>query len=141
MCTITLKFIYLCFTMFQGLSITLNKFTKQLSTHTLPGNPLSCDCNALWLRNWASDEIGPIKDEPRCSYPKSLSGNPLRMLRTSRFTCDISRSSDVISNACSGVPLKSPAQKEVKSGLMSGKLGHCQPNWYILVKRIELIYF
>ena len=55
------------------------------------GNPLSCDCNALWLRNWASDEIGPIADEPRCSYPKALSGNPLRMLRTSRFTCDVSR--------------------------------------------------
>ena len=27
----------------------------------------------------------------------------------------------MIANACSGVPLKSPVQKEVKSGLMSGK--------------------
>ena len=33
----------------------------------------------------------------------------------------VSRSSDVISNASSGVPLKSPAQKEVKSGLESGE--------------------
>ena len=28
----------------------------------------------------------------------------------------------MIANACSGVPLKSPVQKEVKSGLMSGEV-------------------
>ncbi len=50
------------------------------------GNPLTCDCDTLWLRNWASESpSSSIRDEPRCYFPKALSGNPLRRLRSSRY--------------------------------------------------------
>ena len=49
------------------------------------GNPLTCDCEILWLRNMASDERNIIQDQPICYFPQQLSGNPLRQLRTSRW--------------------------------------------------------
>jgi hypothetical protein len=51
------------------------------------GNPLNCDCETKWLRNWVSSqrESYYANDEPRCYFPKSLSGNPLRQLRSSRW--------------------------------------------------------
>ncbi len=90
----------------------------------MTGNPLTCDCETLWLRNWASETpASSIRDEPRCYFPKSLSGNPLRRLRTSRFTCDDEdggrrgdssrrrrRRKGLIGDACAGVPLKTPPQ-------------------------------
>ena len=63
------------------------------------GNPLTCDCEILWLRNMASDERNIVQDQPICYFPQQLSGNPLRQLRTSRFTCG-ARSSDMIKDAC-----------------------------------------
>lgn len=94
---------------------------RKYTTRTVfPGNPLTCDCNTLWLRNWVSksdDVVGAAaaneeKDEPRCYFPKALSGNPLRQLRTSRFTCH-GRASDMIKDACTGIPLKTPVQESL----------------------------
>ena len=91
------------------------------TTHVsfFPGNPLNCDCETLWLRNWVSDEKNPIQDDPICYFPKQLSGNPLKQLRTSRFTCD-ARSADLIQDACRGIPVKTPVQQHIQTGLNSG---------------------
>ena len=53
---------------------------------TYSGNPLNCDCQTKWLRNWVSTQTSSTTpsnydDEPRCYFPKSLSGNALRQLR------------------------------------------------------------
>ena len=54
------------------------------------------------------------RDEPRCYFPKSLSGNPLRQLRSSRFTCAAGPGGrgqqDLVRDACLALPLKTPAQ-------------------------------
>ena len=84
------------------------------------GNPLNCDCDTLWLRNWVSDEKSAIQDNPICYFPKQLSGNPLRKLRTSRFTCGPYRSSEIIQDACQGIPVKPPVQQSLAVGLSSG---------------------
>ena len=78
------------------------------------GNPLNCDCQTKWLRNWVSAQTPSVtpsdfQDEPRCYFPKSLSGNPLRQLRSSRFVCN-PRETTFISDACNAMPLKTPAQ-------------------------------
>ena len=78
---------------------------------------MTCDCNTLWLRNLAS-ETKVVPGEPLCYFPKALSGNPLRKLRTSRFTCD-ARSTDMIRDACTGIPLKKPVQEEVQESLLT----------------------
>jgi hypothetical protein len=74
---------------------------------------LNCDCDTLWLRNWVTDDGDGevIRDEPRCYFPKSLSGSSLRKLRSSRFTCERGRAGSLIGDACKGVPLKTPVQK------------------------------
>ena len=87
----------------------------------IPGNPLTCDCETLWLRNWASSERSAVEDEPICYFPSQLSGNPLRQLRTSRFTCG-ARSTQMIRDACRGIPVKTPAQQHIQVGLKSGML-------------------
>ena len=89
------------------------------------GNPLTCDCETLWLRNWASDERSAIKDEPRCYFPTQLSGNPLRQLRTSRFTCGGRSSDNIIKDACVEIPVKTPVQKHIQTGLISGMYTGC----------------
>ena len=86
----------------------------------LSGNPLTCDCEILWLRNMASDERNIVQDQPICYFPQQLSGNPLRQLRTSRFTCG-ARSSDMIKDACRGIPVKTPVQQHIQQGLNAGK--------------------
>ena len=49
--------------------------------------------------------------------PKALSGNLLRKLRTSRFTCDDDEEAGggggggLIKDACSGIPIKTPFQE------------------------------
>ena len=68
----------------------------------------------------ASDERNIVQDQPICYFPQQLSGNPLRQLRTSRFTCG-ARSSDMIKDACRGVPVKTPVQHHIQQGLKSGK--------------------
>lgn len=83
------------------------------------GNPLTCDCETLWLRNWASSERSAVEDEPICYFPSQLSGNPLRQLRTSRFTCG-ARSTQMIRDACRGIPVKTPAQQHIQVGLKAG---------------------
>ena len=87
------------------------------------GNPLTCDCDTLWLRRLVSEYAGVVEDEPRCHSPKELAGNPLRQLRTSRFTCGKGRSSndeDKIYDACNGIPLKAPAQQNLQNAINSG---------------------
>ena len=64
-----------------------------------------------------------VEDEPRCYFPKELAGNPLRKLRTSRFTCDKGRSRNddsKIHDACHGIPLKDPVQKTLQNAIESG---------------------
>ena len=85
------------------------------SNTTCAGNPLNCDCETKWLRNWVAElryyPINEEQEEPRCYFPKSLSGNPLHQLRSSRFTCDTNRrSGSVVHDGCNAVPLKTPAQ-------------------------------
>ena len=52
---------------------------------------------------------------------KALSGNLLRKLRTSRFTCDEDEeegrggAGDLIKDACSGIPIKTPFQVEIQT--------------------------
>lgn len=58
--------------------------TKMFST--ILGNPLTCDCETLWLRNWASDEKNVIQDDPICYFPPQLSGNNNRNLFLLYFT-------------------------------------------------------
>jgi hypothetical protein len=83
------------------------------------GNPLSCDCDSLWLRNLAAD-TSTVADEPKCYFPKELSGSPLRKLRSSRFSCETSRSGaeyrhdNLLRDACSGIPLKMPPQQALQ---------------------------
>lgn len=55
-----------------------------------------------------------VPDEPRCYFPRALSGNPLRQLRTSRFTCDSRAGENLIKDACSGIPLKRPIQEAIQ---------------------------
>jgi hypothetical protein len=87
-----------------------------------PGNPLNCDCETRWLRNWvSSQERQPSHEEPRCYFPKSLSGNPLRSLRSSRFTCATHGGNDLISDACNSLPLKTPAQLHMTAVTDAGK--------------------
>ena len=65
-----------------------------------------------------------VEDEPTCYSPKELAGNPLRILRTSRFTCDKGhyRNDDSkIHDACHGIPLKDPVQKTLQNTIESGK--------------------
>ncbi len=99
------------------------------TSQSFSGNPLTCDCNTLWLRNWVSSANANRTDEPRCYFPKALSGNPLRQLRTSRFRCDDHEDEAfgagsngrrapgdggfkaLIKDACSGIPLKPPFQE------------------------------
>ena len=68
----------------------------------------------------ASDERNIVQDQPICYFPQQLSGNPLRQLRTSRFTCG-ARSSDMIKDACRGIPVKTPVQQHIQQGLNAGK--------------------
>ena len=87
------------------------------------GNPLICDCETLWLRKMVSEYAEVVEDEPRCYFPKELAGNPLRKLRTSRFTCDKGRSRNddsKIHDACHGIPLKDPVQKNLQNAIESG---------------------
>ena len=87
------------------------------------GNPLTCDCETLWLRKMVSEYAEVVEDEPRCYFPKELAGNPLRKLRTSRFTCDKGRSRNddsKIHDACHGIPLKDPVQKNLQNAIESG---------------------
>ena len=97
----------------------------RLSSHPSlpPGNPLNCDCKTKWLRNWVSSQEQPLNgDEPRCYFPKALSGNPLRQLRSSRFTCTSHPSASLISDACQSLPLKTPAQLHMTAVTDAGKL-------------------
>ena len=94
-------------------------YVKYFFLLLLQGNPITCDCETLWLRNWVSDDNSAVQDEPICYFPQQLSGNPLKKLRTSRFTCG-ARSSDLIQDACQGVPVKTPVQQSLSVGLDSG---------------------
>ena len=94
--------------------------TVPFMKYFLQGNPITCDCETLWLRNWVSDDQSAVQDEPICYFPQQLSGNPLKKLRTSRFTCGTGRSSDLIQDACQGVPVKTPVQQSLSVGLDSG---------------------
>ena len=87
----------------------------------ITGNPLNCDCETLWLRNWISSERNVVGDEPICYSPKALTGNPFKKLRTSRFTCSNKRSDDsvVIRDACLGIPPKTPIRQQIKDTLAS----------------------
>ena len=67
-----------------------------------------------------SDEKSAVQDNPICYFPKQLSGNPLKKLRTSRFTCGPYRSSELIQDACQGIPVKTPVQQPLAVGLSSG---------------------
>ena len=99
------------------------------------GNPLTCDCETLWLRNWASVEQSAVEDEPICYFPSQLSGNPLRQLRTSRFTCG-ARSTQIIRDACRGIPVKTPAQQHIQNGLNAGNYNHfCRP---VIFRNLEI---
>ena len=85
---------------------------------------MKCDCDTLWLRKLVSEYATVVEDEPECYYPKELSGNPLRKLRTSRFTCEKGRSrsdEDKIYDACHGIPLKPPVQQSLQNAIKSGK--------------------
>jgi len=85
---------------------------RSVDRFDVSGNPLNCDCETKWLRNWVSSQERQLTgDEPRCYFPKALSGNPLRQLRSSRFTCTAhDNSGSLISDACHSLPLKTPAQ-------------------------------
>jgi len=83
---------------------------RNVDTFHVSGNPLNCDCETKWLRNWVSTQQPSVThDEPRCYFPKALSGSPMRQLRSSRFTCS-HKGSTLISDACNSLPLKTPAQ-------------------------------
>ena len=84
------------------------------------GNPLTCDCETLWLRQWVADG-NIVQDDPRCYFPKGLSGSPLRILRISRFTCSRSEESNFIQDACTGIPLKLPAMSNVQHTIASNE--------------------
>ena len=90
------------------------------------GNPLNCDCQTKWLRNWVSSKTPATaprdwEEEPRCYFPKSLSGNPLRQLRSSRFVCN-PREATFVSDACNAMPLKTPAQIHMHAVTDTGEL-------------------
>ena len=71
-----------------------------------------------------SEYAGVVEDEPRCYSPEELAGNPLRKLRTSRFTCDNKRSrndEDTLYDACHGIPLKEPVQQHLQTAIESGE--------------------
>jgi len=90
---------------------------------SVAGNPFKCDCETLWLRNLVTDGVGVVSDLPTCHFPSALSGNELRKLRTSRFTCDRpamrSRKDNI---ACSATPTKRPNQQQIIDQLNRGYL-------------------
>ena len=58
------------------------------------GNPLRCDCEIQWLRDWLGElrELHPpsarLLREPICYYPQAMRGIPMLRTRENEFTCE-----------------------------------------------------
>ena len=62
------------------------------------GNPLRCDCEIQWLRDWLGElrELHPLTAradtdllrEPICFYPQAMRGIPMLRTRENEFTCE-----------------------------------------------------
>ncbi|XP_077136087.1 adhesion G protein-coupled receptor A3 [Ranitomeya variabilis] len=48
---------------------------------------LLCDCNLLWMLRWIKAKNITVR-ETKCSYPKSLQGQPIPAVRAEQLTCD-----------------------------------------------------
>ncbi|XP_076828743.1 adhesion G protein-coupled receptor A3 isoform X2 [Brachyhypopomus gauderio] len=48
---------------------------------------LLCDCNLQWLVRWIKEK-GVAVEDTRCSYPRSLQGQPISSLKPDMLTCD-----------------------------------------------------
>ncbi|XP_018330847.1 adhesion G protein-coupled receptor A3-like [Agrilus planipennis] len=53
-------------------------FLKQLD---ISNNPLTCDCELLWLLEWTQQQSVKIASNPKCSSPATFKGVPLRKLK------------------------------------------------------------
>ncbi|XP_073502909.1 adhesion G protein-coupled receptor A3 [Phyllobates terribilis] len=48
---------------------------------------LLCDCNLLWMLQWIKTKNITVR-ETKCSYPKSLQGQPIPAVKPEQLTCD-----------------------------------------------------
>ncbi|KAE8629274.1 hypothetical protein XENTR_v10000419 [Xenopus tropicalis] len=48
---------------------------------------LLCDCNLMWMLRWIREKNITVRDT-RCSYPKSLQGQPVTSLKQEQLTCE-----------------------------------------------------
>ncbi|CAN2388539.1 G-protein coupled receptor activity [Pristimantis euphronides] len=48
---------------------------------------LLCDCNLLWMLRWIKEKNITVR-ETKCSYPKSLQGQPITAVKPEQLTCD-----------------------------------------------------
>ncbi|XP_066429328.1 adhesion G protein-coupled receptor A3 [Eleutherodactylus coqui] len=48
---------------------------------------LLCDCNLLWMLRWIKAKNITVR-ETKCSYPKSLQGQPITVVKPEQLTCD-----------------------------------------------------
>ncbi|KAM3938147.1 adhesion G protein-coupled receptor A3 [Leptodactylus fuscus] len=48
---------------------------------------LLCDCNLLWMLRWIKAKNITVR-ETKCSYPKSLQGQPITAVKPEQLTCD-----------------------------------------------------
>lgn len=66
------------------------------------GNPLSCDCEMIWLRNLMAREAIQELSDSICDGPNELKGFPLRSARPGRMVCSpASTNSRGLSNSIS----------------------------------------
>ena len=60
------------------------------SAFVIKGNPLVCDCNLLWLRNWVQSLKGPVivdLNETVCSGAYDFPSSPIYLVPKDRFLC------------------------------------------------------
>ncbi|KAB0802967.1 hypothetical protein PPYR_05153 [Photinus pyralis] len=57
------------------------KFLEALKQLDISDNPLTCNCELLWLLEWAQKASVKLISNPRCSSPSTFKGIPLRKLQ------------------------------------------------------------